>query len=101
MKKIFLITILFSLAVASCKKELDVRNPNSPTVQSAATESGWLSPERRQHQPGAGPAEGEEERGMAMSINVRSRVREWWASVKRTRRDGQRRPSCQYLGLTP
>ncbi|CAN5212158.1 hypothetical protein BH09BAC6_BH09BAC6_02430 [soil metagenome] len=43
MKKILLITMLFSLAVASCKKELDVRNPNSPTVQSAATESGVIS----------------------------------------------------------
>ncbi|MEO6980776.1 MAG: hypothetical protein ABI113_20445, partial [Mucilaginibacter sp.] len=43
MKKIFIITMLFSLVIASCKKELDVRNPNSPTVQSAATESGVIS----------------------------------------------------------
>ncbi|WP_158795856.1 RagB/SusD family nutrient uptake outer membrane protein [Pedobacter sp. L105] len=34
-------TFLFS--VSSCKKELDVKNPNSPTLEQAKTESGILS----------------------------------------------------------
>jgi hypothetical protein len=43
MKKIILIAIFFAVVVTSCKKELDVRNPNSPTVQSASSESGVIS----------------------------------------------------------
>jgi len=33
--------LLFS--ITSCKKELDVKNPNSPTIDQAKTESGILA----------------------------------------------------------
>jgi hypothetical protein len=36
-----MITLLF--CVSSCKKELDVKNPNSPTLEQAKTESGIIS----------------------------------------------------------
>lgn len=42
-KKIYLVTVLFALVITSCKKQLDVKNPNSPTVDNATTESGIIS----------------------------------------------------------
>jgi starch-binding outer membrane protein, SusD/RagB family len=45
MKKIQIIlfaTILFS-SIVSCKKQLEVKNPNQPTPESAATEAGIIA----------------------------------------------------------
>ena len=41
--KILLFTALVLAGVSSCKKELDVQNPNQPTPASASTETGILS----------------------------------------------------------
>ena len=41
--KIFAIIVLSATIVASCKKQLDIRNPNQPTPESAATEQGIVS----------------------------------------------------------
>src|SRR6266700_6030615 len=35
--------IVFSGLLSSCKKQLDVKNPNQPTLASASTESGIIS----------------------------------------------------------
>ena len=43
MKKIFLIFIASSVALASCKKELDVKNPNEPTPEASTNEQGIVS----------------------------------------------------------
>jgi hypothetical protein len=43
MKKIFLIFIATSVAFASCKKELDVKNPNEPTPDASTNEQGIVS----------------------------------------------------------
>ncbi|MCJ8211259.1 RagB/SusD family nutrient uptake outer membrane protein [Mucilaginibacter sp. RS28] len=43
MKKTILTILILAAVVTSCKKELNVENPNSPTVQSASTESGVIS----------------------------------------------------------
>src|SRR4030095_3392403 len=43
MKKIFLIFIASSVVLASCKKELDVKNPNEPTPDASANEQGIVS----------------------------------------------------------
>jgi starch-binding outer membrane protein, SusD/RagB family len=39
----FIIAVLVVLSVASCKKQLDVKNPNQPTPSSASNEAGILS----------------------------------------------------------
>ena len=39
----FLIITLMIFALSACKKELDVQNPNSPTLADATTESGIIS----------------------------------------------------------
>jgi starch-binding outer membrane protein, SusD/RagB family len=41
--KFLLITFLMCGSIISCKKELDVRNPNQPTPSSAATEDGIIA----------------------------------------------------------
>ena len=41
--KIILITLLSVAIFASCKKQLDIKNPNQPTPQSANTEQGIIS----------------------------------------------------------
>ncbi|MBD1392667.1 RagB/SusD family nutrient uptake outer membrane protein [Mucilaginibacter glaciei] len=41
--KIYITAAFFTAAIASCKKELDVKNPNSPTVDNATSESGIVS----------------------------------------------------------
>jgi starch-binding outer membrane protein, SusD/RagB family len=41
--KIYLIVFLSVAVMASCKKELDIKNPNQPTPASAATEQGIIS----------------------------------------------------------
>lgn len=43
MKKIFLIIIASSVVFASCKKQLDVKNPNEPTPAASTTEGGIIS----------------------------------------------------------
>jgi hypothetical protein len=43
MKKIFLIFIASSVVLASCKKELDVKNPNEPTPDASTNEQGIVS----------------------------------------------------------
>jgi len=43
MKKIFLIFIASSVAFASCKKQLDVKNPNEPTPEASTNEQGIVS----------------------------------------------------------
>jgi starch-binding outer membrane protein, SusD/RagB family len=43
MKKIFLVLIVSSVAFASCKKQLDVKNPNEPTPEASANEQGIVS----------------------------------------------------------
>jgi hypothetical protein len=43
MKKIFLIFIASSVVLASCKKELDVKNPNEPTPEASTNEQGIIS----------------------------------------------------------
>jgi hypothetical protein len=43
MKKIFLIIIASSVVFTSCKKQLDVKNPNEPTPDAATTEQGIIS----------------------------------------------------------
>ncbi|TMI97822.1 MAG: RagB/SusD family nutrient uptake outer membrane protein [Bacteroidetes bacterium] len=43
MKKIFLIFIASSVVFSSCKKELDVKNPNEPTPDASANEQGIVS----------------------------------------------------------
>lgn len=42
-KYIITSVLIASIAVSSCKKELDVKNPNSPTLDQAKTESGLTS----------------------------------------------------------
>lgn len=41
--KIFFLVFLSSAIIVSCKKQLDIRNPNQPTPPSAATEQGIIS----------------------------------------------------------
>jgi hypothetical protein len=41
--KIFAIIVLSATIMASCKKQLDIRNPNQPTPESAGTEQGIIS----------------------------------------------------------
>src|ERR1043166_2707718 len=41
--KIFAIIVLSTTILASCKKQLDIKNPNQPTPESAATEQGIVS----------------------------------------------------------
>ena len=43
MKKIFLITIASAVAFTSCKKQLDVKNPNEPTPEASTNEQGIVS----------------------------------------------------------
>src|SRR6187397_2327311 len=43
MKKIFLILIASSVVFSSCKKELDVKNPNEPTLDASTNEQGIVS----------------------------------------------------------
>ena len=43
MKKIFLIFIASSVVFSSCKKELDVKNPNEPTPEASTNEQGIIS----------------------------------------------------------
>jgi hypothetical protein len=43
MKKIFLILIASLVVFASCKKQLDVKNPNEPTPEASANEQGIIS----------------------------------------------------------
>jgi hypothetical protein len=43
MKKIFLIFIASSVVFSSCKKELDVKNPNEPTPEASTNEPGIIS----------------------------------------------------------
>ena len=43
MKKIFLIIMASSLVFASCKKQLEVKNPNEPTPDASANEQGIIS----------------------------------------------------------
>jgi len=43
MKKIFLIFIASGVAFTSCKKQLDVKNPNEPTPDASANEQGIVS----------------------------------------------------------
>jgi hypothetical protein len=43
MKKIFLILIASSVVFVSCKKQLDVKNPNEPTPEASANEQGIVS----------------------------------------------------------
>jgi starch-binding outer membrane protein, SusD/RagB family len=43
MKKIFSILIVSSIVFASCKKQLDVKNPNEPTPEASTTEQGITS----------------------------------------------------------
>jgi starch-binding outer membrane protein, SusD/RagB family len=43
MKKIFLIIMASSVAFGSCKKQLDVKNPNEPTPDASNTEGGIIS----------------------------------------------------------
>jgi hypothetical protein len=43
MKKIFLIIMASTFAFTSCKKQLDVKNPNEPTPDASTTEGGILS----------------------------------------------------------
>lgn len=43
MKKISLYILAMSVAVAGCKKQLDVKNPNEPTPEASANEQGVLS----------------------------------------------------------
>ena len=38
-----LLICTFFLGIVACKKQLDVQNPNSPTLQDAKTESGIIS----------------------------------------------------------
>ena len=38
--RIYKIILFSAVVLASCKKELDVKNPNQPTPSTAATESG-------------------------------------------------------------
>ena len=40
--KIFLLTVVFTGIISSCKDQLDVRNPNEPTVATLNTESGII-----------------------------------------------------------
>src|SRR5215212_5458030 len=42
MKKIFLIFIASSVVFASCKKQLDVKNPNEPTPEASTNEQGII-----------------------------------------------------------
>src|SRR5258705_10725020 len=41
--KIFAIIVLSTIIMASCKKELEIRNPNQPKPESASTEQGIVS----------------------------------------------------------
>ena len=41
--KILFIALIFSGLLLSCKKQLDVKNPNQPTPASAKTESGIIA----------------------------------------------------------
>lgn len=43
LNKTLIILILSAAAVTSCKKQLDVKNPNEPTADAAQTESGIIS----------------------------------------------------------
>jgi starch-binding outer membrane protein, SusD/RagB family len=43
MKKIFLILMISSVAGLSCKKQLDVKNPNEPTPEASTNEQGIIS----------------------------------------------------------
>jgi len=43
MKKIFLILIASSVVFVSCKKQLDVKNPNEPTPEASTNEQGVVS----------------------------------------------------------
>ena len=43
MKKIFLILLSSTVFIASCKKQLDVKNPNEPTPEASANEQGIIS----------------------------------------------------------
>jgi len=43
MKKIFLIFIASAVAFTSCKKQLDVKNPNEPTPDASTNEQGIIS----------------------------------------------------------
>ena len=43
MKKIFLILTIGSVALFSCKKQLDVKNPNEPTPEASTNEQGIIS----------------------------------------------------------
>ena len=41
--KFLILLISISVALGACKKQLDVRNPNAPTPESANTELGIVS----------------------------------------------------------
>ena len=43
MKKLSIFLIAFSVVVGSCKKQLDVKNPNEPTPDASANEQGVIS----------------------------------------------------------
>lgn len=43
MKKLSILLIAFTVAVSSCKKQLDVKNPNEPTPSASTNEQGIIS----------------------------------------------------------